>query len=95
MKDLAAELKLTWENGLNAGESMAGGNTTAHDGDNHAMKGVGSESVYPRPEVTDAPDLEVSGSANTMPTTLMGVGKKTDGSWTTSPMQTGFQKAGE
>lgn len=95
MKDLSQSLGLNWEHGLNAGESMAGGNTTSHDSDNHAMKGPGSESVYPRPESMDAPDLQID-KPLAPPTTLTGSGPKpSDGGWATHPMQTGFKKAGE
>jgi hypothetical protein len=93
MEDLSAKLGLNWETGLTAGESMAGGNTTAYDPDNIAMKGPGSESVYPRPESTDEPNLDISPVKT--PNTVMNVGKKTNGSWNTLSMTTGFTKAGE
>jgi hypothetical protein len=86
MEDLSG--KLSWENGLNAGESMAGGNTTAYDPDNNAMKGPGSVSVYPRPESTDDPDLELAPVKT--PNTLMGQNTKTDGSWTKFGKVNGF-----
>lgn len=95
MKDLAAELKLSWDKGLTAGESMAGGNTTSHDDSNYAMSAPGSASVYQQPETTDTPDLDVQAGAPKQPTHLTGAGKKSDGSWATSPMTTGFTKAGE
>jgi hypothetical protein len=93
MKDMSS--MLSWKNGLNAGESMAGGNTTSYDPDNMAMKGPGSESIYPRPEATDSPDLEVQGSP-TIPTTLTGNGSKpSGGNWSSLGITTGFKKAGE
>ena len=95
MKDLAAELKLNWDKGLTAGESMAGGNTTSTDDANYAMKGPGSKSVYAQPETTDTPDLDIPSGSPSGPAHLVAGGKKTEGSWTTSPMQTGFTKAGE
>lgn len=93
MKELGQEMKLDWEHGLNAGESMAGGNTTAHDDSNFAMKGPGSESVYPRPEKTDAPNLEVAPVKT--PNTLTGENTKTDGSWDSFGITTGFNRAGD
>lgn len=92
MKDLSN--MTDWEHGLNAGESMAGGNTTSHDEANIAMKGPGSESVYPRPEKTDAPDLEIPKPPKDK-VHLQGTGKKTSGSWTEFGITTGFNRAGE
>ena len=84
-----------WETGLNAGESMAGGNTTSVDKDNTAMKGPVSESVYPRPEATDTPDLEIPVPMTPL-TTLTGAGPKpSDGGWASFGISTGFKKAGE
>jgi hypothetical protein len=94
MKDLSSSL--SWANGLNAGESMAGGNTTSVDPVNTAMKGPGSESVYPRPEATDDPNLEIPKPMTPLTTVQStGGGKKADGGWTSFGISTGFKKAGE
>jgi hypothetical protein len=75
---------------------MAGGNTTSVDEDNLAMKGPGSESVYPRPEQTDKPNLETMPPPK-KPTHLVGggAGVTSDGGWTTYGITTGFNRAGE
>lgn len=89
MKDLSS--MLSWEHGLNAGESMAGGNTTCVDESNYALKAPGSESVYPRPETTDAPNLEIPGPPTPV-TTVTGVGHKPGGGpWTSFGIATSFK----
>lgn len=93
MEDLSAKLGLNWATGLTAGESESAGNTITHDDKNIAMKAPGSSPVNALPEWTDEPALEVPPVKG--PTHLTGAGKKSDGSWATSPMTTGFTKAGE
>lgn len=80
MQDLSS--LTNWATGLNAGESMSGGNTVSYDDKNTAMKGPGSEPVFPRPEVTDTPSLDVSGPP-AKPTTIVKPGNSipSSGEW--------------
>ncbi len=67
MKDMSETV--TWQKGLNAGESMANGNTIRYDKDATAMQAPGSQPVYDLPDQLDHPDLDISPLSQ--PTTLV------------------------
>lgn len=95
MEDLSAKLGLNWKKGLTAGESMSGGNTVNHDPDNYAMSGPGSLPVNPTPVVLDSPGLDVPAPKDKPSHLVDGSGNGGAGSWTVSPMSTGFKKGSE
>lgn len=84
MQDLTS--RVTQGTALNAGESMAAGNTVSHDPDNVAMSAPGSAPVNPLPSTTDDPKIEIPSPEG--PTTVVHPGSSV-------PVSGTWQKAGK